>query len=100
MILPLSGAVSICIVLGLIVPSASVSLSRMLMVTGCCWLVVAVSLLAVGMSISPVRMRTLSIITLLSLSPKPRRSKYSVASVLGLMWLISMVTVRVTFRSI
>jgi cellulose synthase/poly-beta-1,6-N-acetylglucosamine synthase-like glycosyltransferase len=33
-ILPLTGADSICIVLGLIVPSGSVSLSKTLMVTG------------------------------------------------------------------
>ena len=98
-ILPLTGGDSICIVLGLIVPSGSMSLSKTLMVTGFPWLVVAVSLLAVGMSMSSVRMRTLSITTLPSLSPKPRRSKYSVASVLALMWLMSMVTVRVTLRS-
>ena len=63
-------------------------------------MVLTLSLLATGISTSSVRMRTLSITTLLSLLPKPRRSKYSVASVLGAMSRMSTVTVRGLLRLI
>lgn len=81
-------------------PSASLSLARMLINTGFAWSVVAVSSVAVGVIRSLSSSMTLSTITLPSFAPKPSRSKYKVARVPGAMLLMSILTVRGVFRAI
>ncbi len=70
------------------------------MATGCAWLVVAVSELAMGVMRLSSSSMTLSMMIFASLAPKPRRSKYRVAAVPGVMLLMSILTVRGVLRAI